>query len=306
MNKKYLIPLMIFALTSCGSKTSEIKILAPTGAPSIAFYNYAQDSNFETNSVPKNILSFMNENSQKDVVVIDTVSGIQTIQKNNSFKIAATITFGNFFIASTGNDTNKIMDKDDTIILFGEGQTPDYIFHYLYGDKFNSNIEFVASAGDAAKCLITGINPITKNKVDYVFLAQPAIFNAMQKNKNASIYTNIQEEYKNKSGYEIIQASIYINNKVDRLAATRFLRIIKKDIEDELANPKLIEDKLNEISEEEQSSIFGTTGKISSQLTQEGNLLGLGYKSAIENKKAIDSFLKLFGIEETNEKIYFK
>ena len=36
------------------------------------------------------------------------------------------------------------------------------------------------------------------------------------------------------------------------------------------------------------------------------NSIGIGYKSAFENKDAIDSFISLFGVGETNEKIYFK
>ena len=84
-----------------------LKILCPTGAPAVAFYNYAKDSNFETNSVPKNIVSEMNQNSTKDIIVIDTVSGLKAINNGAPFKIASTITFGNFYIASTGNDDNN-------------------------------------------------------------------------------------------------------------------------------------------------------------------------------------------------------
>ena len=62
--KKYFIPLLIasMALVGCDTKnnsSSEVKeydrtslsIITPTGAPALAFYNYAGLSNFETNQI---------------------------------------------------------------------------------------------------------------------------------------------------------------------------------------------------------------------------------------------------------------
>ena len=37
----------------------------------------------------------------------------------------------------------------------------------------------------------------------------------------------------------------------------------------------------------------------------DNNKLGLGYISAKENKLAIDNFVNLFGVEDTNEEIYY-
>ena len=147
--KKYFIPLIIasMALVGCNVKnnSSEVKefdrtslnIITPTGAPALAFYNYAGLSSFETNSVPTNIVGIMAA-GQKDVAVLPTNAGIQAIKgKNAPYQIAATITFGNFYIASMGNDADNVMNEGDTILLFQKDNVPDKIFHYVYGDAFD-------------------------------------------------------------------------------------------------------------------------------------------------------------------------
>ena len=73
--------------------------------------------------------------------VIDTVNGIKAIEKGANYKLAASITFGNFYIASTGIDEDDIMDKDDYIVLFSMGATPDLIFHYvLQSNQFHADL----------------------------------------------------------------------------------------------------------------------------------------------------------------------
>ena len=136
---KKILPLLITALAIVGCannnnpKTSssdeghgadvyytpgDFSIVSPTGAPALAFYNYATYSNFETNRVPTNIVAMMNK-GEKDVVVLPTNAGVQAIvNKNAPYLLAATITFGNFYIVSMNNDDNQVMDASDTILLF--------------------------------------------------------------------------------------------------------------------------------------------------------------------------------------------
>ena len=219
MKKKYLL-LSLICLTSCNVDHSTLKIVYPTGAPALAFYNNVENANFETNSTPSNIVSMMNGNSNYDIVVIDTVSGIKAINNGANFKLAATLTFGNFYLAATGNDENSTLDKDDVVILFGQNQTPDLLFNKIYGEGYN--VEYVTNVQDAAKCLASGKNMITKSTVDYVFIAQPALYTILNNEDsptygNASVYANIQEEYKKITNY-VIERNIeygncYIKNK---------------------------------------------------------------------------------------------
>lgn len=313
MKLKHLLLIPLLLLTSCNSNvdTSTLKIVCPTGAPAIAFYKESENTNFETNSTPSNIVSMMNNNSDKDIVVIDTVSGIKAINNGSPYKLAANITLGNFFIASTGLDEDGVMNEDDTIILFGQNQTPDYIFHYLFEDKFDDSIEYVTNVQDASKCLASGKNLVTKSSVDYVFIAQPALYTILN-NKEAptygksSVYLDIQEEYKKKSnGLSLIQASVFVKETSDSKMINSYLKELKSNIDLAINNPELITEPISKVGEELALSLYGVNLNVAKNVLSDNNKLGLGYVVAKENKQAIDNFINLFGVEETNEEIYY-
>ncbi len=312
MKKTLLFLLASIALTNCGKVKEDLKILCPSGAPAIAFYNYSTNSNFETNSVPKNIVSMMNKTSDKDIVVIDTVSGLKAIGNGAPYKLASTITFGNFFIVSTGNDSNGIMEPGDKIVLFGEKSTPDLVFHYIYGDIYDEGIEYVNAANDAASCLARGINLATSSKIDYVLMAQPSVLatltNASANTHGKSqIYKNIQKEFKEKSNsHEIIQASIFIKDTTDKTKVNEFLYSLENDIIDGTTNPDLIKQGMDKLDQMEAQTLYGLSSNIAKAVTLDGNQMGLGYKQAYTNKENIDFFISLFGMEVTREEVFYK
>ena len=313
---KLLISVLLLSLTSCGAvDTSSLKIVTPTGAPSIAFYKEVGNANFETNSTPSNIVAMMTSTSDKDIVVIDTVSGIKAINNGAPYLLAANITFGNFFIASTGKDDDGIMNEGDKIVLFGQSQTPDLLFHYLYGESFDSNIEYVANATAAAKCLASGKNVSTSSEIDYVFLAQPALYTILNNTNaptygKASIYKNIQEEYKAKTNnQELVQASVFVRKSDDKdynKMLKAYLDNLNQAINEAIENPTLVKESMDLISAEEVTSIFQINSNAAKAVLEDNNGLGLGYKEALDNKQSIDSFISLFSLGETNEEIYFK
>lgn len=314
MKLKYLLLLPMFLLGACGNgnvDTSSLKIVCPTGAPSVAFYNEANNPNFETNSTPSNIVAMINDASDKDVVVIDTVSGIKAIGKGAPYKIAANITLGNFYIASTGNDEDKVMNEGDTIVLFGQNQTPDLVFHYIYGNAFDSSIEYVTNVQDASKCLASGKNLVTSSDVDYVFVAQPVLF-AVLNNKDAktygksSVYVNIQEEYKKKSNnLSLIQASVFVKNTTDKKLIDGFLKTLNTNITKAIDTPSIVKEGMESIGSEEAIALYGINPNVAVKVLENNNSLGLGYIKASDNKEAIDNFVNLFGMEGTNEEIYY-
>lgn len=313
---KLLISVLLLSLTSCGTvDTSSLKIVTPTGAPSIAFYKEVGNVNFETNSTPSNIVAMMTSSSDKDIVVIDTVSGIKAINNGAPYLLAANITFGNFFIASTGKDDDGIMNEGDKIVLFGQSQTPDLLFHYLYGKSFDSNIEYVANATAAAQCLASGKNVSTSSEIDYVFLAQPALYTILNNTNaptygKASIYKNIQEEYKAKTNnQELVQASVFVRKSDDKdynKMLKAYLENLNQAIDEAIENPTLVKESMDQISSEEVASIFQINSNAAKAVLEDNNGLGLGYKKALDNKQSIDSFISLFSLGETNEEIYFK
>ena len=333
---KKILPLILAALTlsacSINAKTKEstktsdssednlasadvyyypemFSIVSPTGAPALAFYNYAGYKNFETNSVPTNIVAMMNK-GEKDVVVLPTNAGVQAIvNKNVPYKIAATITFGNFYIVSMNNDDNQTMDANDTILLFQKNNVPDKIFHYIYGDVLDSALHYVNAVSDAASAVIGGkfTDPDLGTELvpNYVMIAEPALTNVLSKKGNAiSVYANVQEEYKKKSNNaELFQASVFVNNSLDPNKVRYFLDDLKRDIEEAIADPSKMSAGMSHI--EDAATVYGVAPAMAESVLRKNNGMGLGFKLARENKEAINTFLGIFGINNIDEKVYF-
>ena len=108
---------------------SDLKIVCPSGAPAVAFYNHALDPNFETAAPMSQFLT-----NKYDVIVAPTHGGMdKLINAGANYTIAATITFGNMYILSTGRDKDSIMNKGDKVLYFQENDLPGKVFNYLYG-----------------------------------------------------------------------------------------------------------------------------------------------------------------------------
>ena len=322
--KKELFPILLLAisLTACSNNKStsssvepvnqydrsSLSIACPTGAPALAFYNYVSYTNFETNTAPANIVAAMNA-GQKDVVVLPTNAGIQAIvNKSAPYKIAVTITFGNFYIASLGNDSNSVMDASDTILLFQKGNVPDKLFHYVYGNDLDAGIHYVEAVTDASRALITGsfMDADTGDSLvpNYVLIAEPALTTVQKQKETVKVYANIQEEYKKKTNdLEIFQASVFVKNSLSSETVDSFLASLKNDVTNVLRDPTLLTKALGKYAEAQ--AMYGVVPQTAEKVLLNGNGLGLGFKNAKENKASIDNFLSLFNIAETNEAIYY-
>ena len=287
---------------------SLLSIVAPTGAPALAFYNYATNDKFETTAKPADLPGYLAAGS-KDVVVAPTNAGIKSIKESNApYQIAATITFGNFYIASLNNDDNQVMDENDTIILFQKNNVPDKIFHYVYGNQFDNAIHYAADNAVAKTALKTGeySDPDTSIKYypNYVMIAEPALTDVLNEKKTVSVYADLQAKYKEKSNNQaLFQASVFIKTSVDKTIAKAFLDSLKKDIEDAIQDPTKLSSGMSKKAES--AKFFGADPQMAENVLRNNNGMGLGFAYAKENKTAIETFLKLFKLEDINEEVYF-
>ena len=247
---------------------------------------------------------------EKDVVVLPTNAGVQAIvNKNAPYKIAATITFGNFYIVSMNNDDNQTMDANDTILLFQKNNVPDKIFHYVYGNALDSALHYVSAVSDAASAIIGGkfSDPDLGEDLvpNYVMIAEPALTNVLSKKGDAvSVYANVQEEYKKKSNNaELFQASVFVKDNLEPEKVRYFLDDLKRDIEEAIADPSKMSAGMSKI--EDASTVYGVAPQMAENVLRKNNGMGLGFKLARENKGAINTFLEIFGINNVDEKIYF-
>ena len=301
-NKLFILPLAVMLSGCAVPYQHNLTIVTPTGAPALAFYNLAKDIGFETNSDAASIVPMMKK-AQKDIVVLPTNVGVNAIVKQQvEYKLAATITFGNLFVAATGHDDDGVMDKDDYIVLFQQGSVPDLIFHSVYGETLNDGIHYVGNVQFASQCLMSGKDVTSANEdVDYVLIAEPAFTTVKSKKETVSEYANLQTAYKEKFGAEIFQASIFVKNGVD---AKPFLSSLEEDIKNAIANPDLIKEKTEGIEKPE--VLLGVAPEVAVNVTKKNNRMGLGFKCAKDNKEGIDKFLSIFNIDATTEEIYYK
>ena len=327
--KSIIIPLAAIMLASCANTPSssqasslssqeessayelDLKIASPTGAPAATLYKFLNEpeEKLEINAVASNVIAYLSPNSAKDIVIAPTNAGVTAINKKNApFKLAATLTFGNFYLAATGNDDDDTLDADDYVVAFQQGNVPDKIFQYVYGDMEFSNLHYVDEASNAAACLISGKNVADENaSVDYVLVAEPAMTPALSKNPNAKQVASLSEEYSKKSGGKsIMQASVFVNDGADKTKVNAFLGELKKDVEEFIANPDVLDTYTASLGEDAAKAKLGVPSTaVLKAVTKNGNRMGLGYKNAFENKDAIDNFLTLFGLS-ADEEIYFK
>ena len=315
------IPLLALCLTSCNQvKYPGLKIACPSGAPALALYDAFNDTNVEINGDATNIAGYLAKDSEKDIVIAPTNLLVSKVIKDEApFKIAAVITFGNFYIASTGNDDNDTFDKDDYIVLFQQNGLPDKLFKYVYGTDFY-NLNYVSSVKDAVACLKEGTNSGDNNaSVDYVLVAQPALTPALQAAKNnrpevadkIKVVKDVQEDYTTKTGdNSFTQASIFVKNTSDENQVTvinNFLDEIKANIEKILVDQSDLDAKLSKLEDTQIASVFGATNLTILKKVVKENSLNIGFKEAKEEKAAIDKFLINLGFTsaETSESLYW-
>ena len=286
----------------------DLNVAAPSGAPAVSLYRHIADEKVEINADPANVVAYLSASSGKDIVICPTNAGVSAITKKSApYKLAATITFGNFYLAGTGNDENKTLDKDDYVVLFQQNNVPDKLFQYVYGDLGLSNVHYVNAATDAQQTLISKKNLSDDNAdVDYVLIAEPAFTGAKSKNADAYEYASIQEEFAKKSnGQQITQASIFVSNSTEKAKADAFLSSINADVTAFLANPSVLDEATAGLDDTFVQSKIGVPAAMLKKMASANNRMGLGYKEAKGNKDAVTTFCSLFGLT-LNEEVYYQ
>ena len=322
MKKVLLILAVLLMLCGCGAQKQEetvpetvvdpstLTIVTPKGSPVLAFYDQIENANY-TRVTADAISALWTGDQSPDVLVVDLTSGVKAIENGAEYKLAAIITFGNFYLASTGHDENETMDADDKIVLFGnENMLPSKLWHYLFGADYDADLFYEADAQQAAAALASG-KCSDGTEADYVFVAQPAMFASMKKNENAKLYLDIQEAYKEKSGLDMIQAAVFLKNSVDAATGDAFLTNLETAINAAINDPELVKQGLSVYTGDEATAQYGfnpdVVVNVFKQKNASGiNAMGLGFKRAIDIREDIDAFLSIFGVEKTDEEIYFK
>ena len=313
--------LLAMGLASCGGNASSqkvvssgekepfstsalpLKVACPSGAPAVSLFAHLGESNVEINAA-ETVQGYMSDNANKDLVILPTNYGIkQIVTQNVNFKLAATVTFGNFFLLATGTDTDHTISDGDKVLAFQQNGVAGKLFAYVY-DGIDLDVTYKGSAANVKDEVLAPSEPFD---YDYVLLAQPVVKAVLGQKSEYSVYANIQEAYREKSGgKEITQASVFVKGTADPSEAKAALDIIKSDVEALLDDPSLVESQTASLENQFVAGKLGGTPQVIKSLLVDGNQLGIGYKDAYTNKDNIDAFIGTLGMGATSEEIYFR
>ena len=233
--KLFLSSLLIaLTMTACGPTTSEssdvvtsdnatseklevnTKVLSPSGAPAIAFYDQGTNPDFETNGNIENIKAkFVTDDY--GMIVMDFFGGLMyNVQNKGNYKLAKILTGGNLYLVGIGEENKGLPKEGDYVVSFGQNSLPSLVYENLYPNVV-ATTHYMSSVKDVNPVLLTGKH--AGNTVDYVVTAQPALF-ACQNNKDAATFgklnvvASLRDAWQEKTGQKAIpQAGLFVNAK---------------------------------------------------------------------------------------------
>lgn len=303
---KLLLVLTALGLSACGSTpasssqssssesapdTSKIKIIAPSGAPTLAFYNKIDQ--LTTSSATATVRSQLQTNDY-DVVVFDFKTGLDDIKNSNgtsNYKLARILTAGNLVLVGINNKEEP--KEGDKIVSFGKNLLPDLAFNELYGNS-GAEVSYVDGG-------VQNVAPVLKSKkyqgepVDYVVIAEPLLTSTLAGVEDPENYTQFSirekwEEVKG-NGHIIPQAGLFINMNSyqnNEKVYNEFLKELDSDISNGLTDPTLIKTAFESVGDvEAQKEKFGIPANMAFKVTKTNN--GCGLVSEY-NKLALTNF----------------
>ncbi|MFQ6794095.1 hypothetical protein [Thomasclavelia sp.] len=287
---KYLVCLtLLLAIAGCTGGSSDesdsVKILCPTGAPSLAFVSEYENITKEgkidfVDGSDQLVAELSKDDSEYDIIVAPINLGANLISnKQTDYKIQAVITWGNLYLVGTSEDA---LNGSGELALFGEGAVPQLI---VEATNLETSLTptYYQSATLVQQQLLAG-------NVQAGLLAEPlasaTIAKAKQNGIELSIIKNMQEAY-GKDGYP--QAAIFVKD------GKNFDSLFEKI--DEFTNNGYegLKDYLEKIGIE-------TLGLPSVEITVNSiERQNLHYKLASDCSKQIKDFLELYKIEYSDD-----
>lgn len=208
---KWLLCFLLI-LTGCSSSPKEstkLKILCPSGAPSLALTNiYDEHEVTIVDGTDLLIAELSKENSDYDIIIAPINLGAKLIStKQTDYRLESILTWGNLYLVG---ESEESLNQIGEIALFGNGAVPEKIYN-------NSNIQTTLTpnyynAGNLVQ------SQLLLQKVKVGLLAEPlasaTILKAKEEGIELNIIKDLQEEYAKVKGFEYgyPQAAIFIKD----------------------------------------------------------------------------------------------
>lgn len=200
--------IMFLTMTGCSSPKEDdtIKILCPTGAPSLSlvsvYENVTKEGKIDfVDGSDQLVAELSKDDSEYNMIVAPINVGAKLLStKQTKFKMAGVLTWGNLYLIGTNKDA---LNQTGEIALFGEGAVPGMIYNTV---KIDTTLTptYYNSATLVQQQLLS-------SKASVGMLAEPlataTITKAKENNLSLSIIKDLQKEY-GKDGYP--QATIFV------------------------------------------------------------------------------------------------
>jgi len=296
MKKLFGIMMAIVVLLT-GCTTSEpqqttFNVLCPTGAPTLAWLSTYEEitetGKFDvTEGTDQLTAEFAKEDSEYDIIVAPVNLGAKLISLGKTkYTLAGVITWGNLYIVGT----EGALEGTGLMGTFGTGAVPAKVFE-------TANVQTsltVQDYGTSGASLVS--SDLIAGNLNAGMLAEPlvtaTIAKAKQAGKELKVLADLQELYKTATGskeYGYPQAAIFVKEGVD---ASYILDQVSEWSNGDKADAQTLLDTIG----------TDTLGLPASQVVVNSMARqNVGYKPASEVSEQLTTFLKLFGIDWTNE-----
>lgn len=241
-----LIVVVGVALSGCTNEKEDVhlKIMVPSGSPALA-QTYMESTlpslgehvtyEIEVVSGPTPLAAAFSSGSH-DIIFAPTNLGAMLIASGVEYQLAATVVWGNLYLATGTDDSFAMADLEgQEIVVFGEGATPHIILKALV-DNYNytnpPTFTFVDSAGTANAQLIQDPSKI-------VLLAEPVLsVAALPSNVSNLKSIDLQVEWENLTGSSSYpQAGIFVKTELDSEVVNAYLEQVEIALDYAVSNP---------------------------------------------------------------------
>ncbi len=237
------------ALIGCGSKTTEtttvsttqttteatldystpLKVIAPNGAPALSQIYAELDANYDVEVVNgADLLAAAFGSESHDFIYAPTNLGAKLYNSGIQYKLAAAVTFGNYYLVSSQENFTLASLEGQEIVVFGQNATSDIILRYiLEQNNITATLTYVASAGDANAEFVLDSNKIILSAEPLLSVmgvqlaAQSRTFNTI----------DLQAEYMAITGEDSYpQAGVFVKADLDSEYVEAYLTILEASV----------------------------------------------------------------------------
>ena len=242
-------------LTACTGKETapeQIRVLTLMGPTGMGMAKLINDSKNTENAVkyeftvataPDQVSAQVIKGDFEIAAVPVNLAAVLYNKTEGAVQVAGVNTLGVLYMLETGDTVKSVADlKGKTIYATGQGANPEYTLRYILAkngidpDK-DVTIEFLSEHAELAAKMASG-------DVTLGMLPEPNVTSVLLNNKDTHIALDLNKEWKNVSGTDMVMGCIIVNKKF----AEEHPSALKKFLEDYKASVDFVNGNVDEAS----------------------------------------------------------